>query len=208
MDQTAFFKLSYGLYIISSQLEGKQAGCIVNTVTQVTAEPERMTVAVHKENYTAEVIKKSGVFAVSVLTQQADMDLIGKFGFESSKDTDKFAGLTCQTDENGVKYITGPVAARFACKVIDCMDAGTHYIFLADVVEAKVLSSDEVLTYSYYHQVKKGLTPPKASSYQKAEEVKGWRCTICGYVHKSETLPPDFVCPICKRSAEYFEKIV
>ena len=154
------------------------------------------------------MIQESGVFAAMALTKSADMDLIGKFGFQSSRDVDKFEGIACKTDGNGVKYITGPVAARFACKVIDTMDAGTHLIFLADVQEAEVLSDDEVMTYTYYHEVRKGTTPPKASSFQKEPQVQGWRCKVCGYVYEGETLPPDFVCPICKKGAEFFEKIV
>lgn len=206
MDQKAFFKLSYGLYLISSSHEGKAAGCVVNTFAQVTSSPARVTVAVNKENFTTGVIQKSGRFEAVVLAQSAPMELIGLFGFHTSADTDKFSGFQVKVDENGVPYVCEQVTARFQCRVIGEMDAGTHLVFLAEVEEAEVLSGEEPLTYAYYHQVKKGLTPPKASSYQP-KPVKGFRCKICGYVLEAEELPEGFTCPICGRDATFFEKI-
>lgn len=213
IDLKAFFSLNYGLYIISSKQEAQTAGCVVNTLTQVTAVPEQMTVAVHKQNFTAGVIEQSGFFTAVVLAQAATMDLIGRFGFRSSKDTDKFAGFQTKTDENGIPYLCEQVVARISCKVIDSIDIGTHILFLGKVTAAETLDTAEPLTYSYYHQVKKGTTPPKASSYQATPDAqtfdapKGYRCTICGYIHPADTLPDDFVCPICKRTREVFEKI-
>ena len=209
MDLKAFFKMNYGLYIISSKDGEGAAGCVVNTLTQVTAEPPKVMLAIHKDNRTTQAILNSGVFAATLLTQDAPMELIGRFGFQSSREVDKFQGYEVKEDKNGLPWLTRQMAARFSCRVVDRMDAGTHYLFLAQVEEAETLSQDEPMTYSYYHAVKNGRTPPKASSYQpeEAPKARGWRCKICGYVLDAEELPPDFVCPICKMGAEFFEKL-
>ncbi len=210
MDNKAFFKMNYGLYIVSTKYGEQDAGCVINTATQVTAEPKRLMIAINKENHTTSLIEKSGLFTVVAFTQNADMDLIGKFGFQTSKDVNKFEGFKYETDENGIKYITEKTAARFTCKVFSKIDVGTHYLFVGDVTNAQILSDDEPMTYAYYHKVKKGGTPPKASSFNEEkneENAMGFRCSVCGYVHNSDTLPEDFVCPICKQPASVFKKI-
>ncbi len=210
MDNKAFFKMNYGLYIVSTKYGEQDAGCVINTAIQVTAEPKRLMIAINKENYTTSLIEKSGLFTVVAFTQDADMDLIGKFGFQTSKDVNKFEGFKYETDENGIKYITEKTAARFTCKVFSKLDVGTHYLFVGDVTNAQILSDDEPMTYAYYHKVKKGGTPPKASSFNEEkneENTMGFRCSVCGYIHKSDTLPEDFVCPICKQPASVFKKI-
>ncbi len=207
MDQTAFFKLSYGLYIISANHEGKDAGCVANTLHQVTSSPAKLAVTLNKENYTEQLIEKSGRFTGVVLTQDCDMEVIKTFGFTSSKDTDKFASFTHKRDENGIAYITDHVAARYSLKVEQQVDLGTHVMFIGEVEDAEVLSAEEVMTYAYYHQVKKGGTPKKAPSYQEDNKKSGWRCTICGYIYEGDPLPEDFVCPLCGAPAAVFEKI-
>lgn len=207
MDLQAFFKMSYGLYIVNSAFGGKQNGCIVNTVTQVTAEPPKVAVAVSKNNLTTSLIEQSGVFNAVALTETATMDLIGRFGFRSGKDEDKFAGIAYAADANGVYYPTEAAAAMFSFKVIDKVDLDTHVMFIGETIEAVSLLKEPVMTYAYYHAVKKGTTPPNAPSYKKEEEKKGWRCKICGYIHEEEELPADFICPICKKDASFFEKL-
>ena len=145
MDLTALFKMTYGLYVVSAEADGQKAGCIINTATQVTAEPPRLTVAVHKDNVTT---------------------YIGNFGFSSSADIDKFEKYGCEISAVGSPYSPEHVCAVFACKLIDTVDVGTHFLFVGDVVDAQKLSDEEPLTYSYYHSTLKGKTPPKASSYQ------------------------------------------
>lgn len=207
MDRKAFYKLSSGVYIISSDDGENRVGCVVNTVLQATSSPARLSVAVNKENFTCGVIGRSGLFGAMALAQDADMSVIQQFGFKTSADTDKFAGLEYKLDENGVAYLVNSIAARYSCKVTDSMDAGTHIIFLGEVTEAEVLSASEPLTYAYYQSVKKGVTPPKAPSYSEPEAAKGWRCTVCGYIHESDTLPDDFICPVCGQPRAVFEKI-
>lgn len=218
IDLTAFFKLSYGLYIVSAGVEEKKSGCVVNTVTQVTAVPERLAVTVNKDNYTCELIQQSGFFAATVLTQDAGMDLIGLFGFRSGRDEDKFSQVDEAVDGNGMPYVLNHAAALFSCKVCQTVDLGTHLMFIGDVTEARHLADGEVLTYAYYHAVKKGGTPKNAPSY-KGEETAApkeepasdkktvWRCTICGYLAEMEELPADFICPICKKDASFFVKV-
>ena len=214
MDMTAFFKLTNGLYIVSSSNGEKDAGCIVNTVLQVTAEPPRLSVTVNKQNATADVIRESGYFAATVLTETADMGLIGTFGFRSSREENKFSGFAAQRDENGVPYVTEHMAARFSVKVEQTVDVGTHWMFIGEVTEAEKLLPEHMMSYEYYHSVVKGGTPKNAPSYQAgamppapaAPTGERWRCTVCGYIHEGP-LPEGFACPICKVGADKCEKI-
>lgn len=211
MDHKAFYRLSSGLYLLSSVNEGKSSGCIVNTVLQVTSQPAKLSVTVNKENFTQQTIAKSGVFSAVALNEQADMDLIGEFGFKTSREVDKFAAFPTKKDENGVPYTAQKGAARFSCKVVDSLDVGTHVVFIGEVLEAEVLEGDP-MTYAYYQQVKKGGTPKNAPSY-KAPEAEGgegkggYRCKICGYILESDTIPQDFVCPICGQGRDQLEKL-
>lgn len=207
MDQTAFFKLSYGLYIISTTFEGKDAGCVANTLHQVTSSPAQLAVTLNKDNYTEQLIEKSGRFAAVVLTEYCDMDTIKNFGFCSSRDNDKFEKCVYQRDTHGVPYPKEHMAARYSLKVVQTLDLGTHVMFVGEVEEAEVLSEEEVMTYAYYHQVKNGATPKNAPSYQEKSEKSGWRCTICGYIYEGDPLPEDYVCPLCVAPAALFEKL-
>ena len=182
LDLQAFFKMSYGLYVLSSAFDGKQNGCIVNTVTQVTAEPPKVAVAVSKQNLTTSLIERSGLFNAVALTEEATMDLIGRFGFRSGREEDKFAGIPHGADANGVWYPTETASAMFSCKVIDKLDLDTHVLFVGKSIEAVKLSDAPVMTYDYYHKVKKGETPPNAPSYKEPAEKHGWRCKVCGYI--------------------------
>lgn len=209
MDKKAFYKLSYGLYVVGSRIEETRAGCVVNTLAQVTASPSRMSVTVNKDNYTEQIIERSGLFTAVALTQDADMDIIGAFGFQTSRDTDKFTRFQTKEDENGIPYLVQNAAARYSCRVRDKIDVGTHVLFIGDVLEAEVLSQNEVLTYAYYQQVKKGGTPKNAPSYQGADETaekRGYRCSVCGYILESDTIPEGFRCPICGQGPDMLRK--
>ena len=166
MDLTAFFTMTSGLYVISAEADGQKAGCVINTAVQVTATPPRISVAVNKENVTAGVIAKAGAFTVTAIDQTADMPYIGNFGFRTSADFDMFEKYGCETSAVGSPYSPQHACALFACNLVETVDVGTHFLFIGDVVDAERLSSEEPLTYGYYHAVLKGKTPPKASSYQ------------------------------------------
>ncbi len=206
MNLESFFKLTYGLYIVSSAFEENRSGCVVNTLSQVTAEPIQLTVAIHKDNFTAQLIQKSQRFNGVALTQGVPMEQIRRFGFQSGRDVDKFAGIPLAFDAAGIPYPTQSVAAMFSCKVVDQLDLGSHLLFVGLAEQGELLSNEPVLTYTDYHMVKKEQTPPKASSYQ-APKKQGWRCKICGYVYEGDTLPEGFICPVCKKDASFFEKL-
>lgn len=206
MDTKAFFKLSYGLYLVSSTYQGKDSGCIINTMMQVTANPAKVTITLSKENYTTSLIDKSKVFNGAVLLDAIDMDIIRRFGFQSGKDVDKFKDIECAKDRYGIKQIKDGIAADFSCKVIDQKDVGTHIMFIAEVMDATVYNEEPVLLYANYHKKKNGVTPPKAPSYQEVTK-KGYRCKVCGYVLEADVLPEDYICPVCKQPASVFEKV-
>lgn len=212
IDKKAFHHMNYGLYIISSHSQEHFAGCVVNTCNQVTSEPARMSVTIHKENDTAKTIMESQTFGVMVLTEEVSMDTIGMFGFRSGKEIDKYQAFETKKDSLGNKYFTSGVNARFTCHVINMVDVGTHMMFIGEVSESEVLGDAPTMTYQYYQSVKKGTTPKNAPSFQEVEKkvstgtVK-WKCKICGYVYEGEELPEDYRCPICGQPASAFEKI-
>lgn len=202
IDQNAMFKLSYGLFVLSARDGARDNGCIINTVMQVTDTPKRIAIAVNKANLTHDMIAKTGEFTLSVLSENAAMDTFKRFGFQSGRDADKFAGLEgVQRAANGINYITGESNALISGKVISTQDLGTHTLFVADVTEARVLDDAPSATYAYYFEHIKPKPQPAIS------EQKGWVCKICGYVYEGEELPADFICPLCKHGVEDFEKI-
>ena len=166
MDKSAFFKLTYGLYIITTQYNEHFAGCVVNTVVQATAEENpKLLVTVNKENDTNKTMEKSKKVNISVLSQDADMLLIGKFGFRSSKDFNKLEGTENILGNNGIPIVTQAVSSYIEAEIIGEVDCKTHTVFILEAKEAKILNDKQVLTYDYYHNVIKGKTPPKASSF-------------------------------------------
>lgn len=207
MDNKAFFKLSYGLYVVSSNCNGKDSACIANTFVQVTAEPAQVCITLNKNNFTTKLIEASGVYNVGVLLDEVDMDVIRRFGFQSGKDLDKFHGIEYFIDEQNVKQISKAIAASFSVKVNSTLDVGAHIMFVGKVVDCQVLDDREVLTYANYHDKKNGTTPKNASSYQADEKKHGWKCTVCGFVLEQDELPDDYICPVCKQPASVFVKI-
>ena len=201
IDASALFTVSYGLYVLTARDGGRDGGCIVNTVCQLTDQPKRISVCVCKQNLTCEMIQKSGLFNVSVLTQSVPFSEFQHFGFQSGRDVDKFAGRDDPRSENGLRYLRENCNALLSGKVTETVDCGTHTLFIADVTEAHVLSAEPSVTYAYYFAHIKPKPQPAA------EKKKGFVCKICGYVYEGETLPPDFICPLCKHGAEDFEPL-
>lgn len=169
-DERSMYSISYGLYIVSSLADGKANGQIANTVIQVSAEPARIAVAINKNNYTHEFISKSGVYVVSVLDEDAPMTLIGRFGFKTGRDLDKFEGINTMTLDTGCPIVTDSTISVFSSKVFATADAGTHTLFLADVTSGKVLSDKKPLTYEKYHE-NKGRAPKNAPTYRPVEKA-------------------------------------
>lgn len=206
MDKNAFFKISYGLFLLTSCENGKDNGCIVNTVMQLTDTPRRITVTVNKENLTHDMLLRTGVFTVSVLTDDAPFSLFTHFGFRSGKNCDKFDGsFKTNREENGVLSLAVYTNAVFLARVIDTVDVGTHTLFVADLTDAKALSDVPSLTYAgYFDHVKPA--PEKKQDTENSKK-RGYVCKICGYVYEGDTLPADFICPICKHGAEDFQPL-
>lgn len=165
MNLKALYKLSYGLYVVTSVKDGKLNGQIANTVFQTTSEPPTIAVSINKTNLTHEFIKESQVFAVSILAQDTPLSFIGHFGFKSGRDIDKLANINYKTGETGAPIITDHSLAWLEARVTEEVDVGTHTIFIGELVGAEVTRDGEPMTYAYYHLVKRGTTPKTAPSY-------------------------------------------
>ena len=198
-DLTALFKLGYGLYVVTSNDGEKDNGLIVNTVTQLTDNPNRVAVNINKENYSHHIIKKTGVMNVNVLSVDAPFALFENFGFQSGRQADKFAHWKTYRADNGLPFLAQYINAFLSLKVEQYVDLGTHGMFICTVTEARVISDKPTMTYAYYQENVK----PKPQT----EGKKGFVCKICGYIYEGDTLPDDFVCPLCKHGAADFEPI-
>ena len=198
-DLTALFKLGYGLYVVTSNDGEKDNGLIVNTVTQLTDNPNRVAVNINKENYSHHIIKKTGVMNVNVLSVDAPFALFENFGFQSGRQADKFAHWKTYRADNGLPFLSQYINAFLSLQVEQYVDLGTHGMFICTVTEARVISDKPTMTYAYYQENVK----PKPQT----EGKKGFVCKICGYIYEGDTLPDDFVCPLCKHGAADFEPI-
>ncbi len=207
IDKTVFHNLSYGVYVASTLDGMRPTGCVVNSVMQITSSPATFAVSVNHDNYTNSCIEKTGVFAISILTEQSNPDLIGVFGFQSGKEIDKFEKVDSFVSEG--MPIVADACGYIVCKVIDKMETNTHTVFLGEAIASASLKKEEPMTYSYYHKVIKGKSPKNAPTYVEEVQANGkWVCSICGYEYKGEIpfegLPEDFVCPLCKQPKSKF----
>ena len=198
-DLTALFRIGYGLYVVTSNDGKKDNGLIVNTVTQVSDNPNRVAVNINKANYSHHVIKQTGVLNVNCLSVEAPFSVFQNFGFQSGRVADKFAGWAEVRSDNGLRILPKYINACFSLKVEQYVDLGTHGMFICSVTEARVMSDKDTMTYTYYQTNVK----PKP----KTEGKKGFVCKVCGYIYEGDVLPDDFVCPLCKHGAIDFEPI-
>ena len=204
MDTSALFNIGYGLYVLTTRHNDIDNGCIVNTVTQVTSNPLQIAVTVNKGNYTHELIMNSCVFNVSILTTETPMFVFEHFGFQSGRTVNKFAN--CEAEHravNGVLYIPKYTNAFLACKVNNSIDFETHTMFIADVLDAQVLSDTLSVTYDYYQNHIK----PKPQTPKPSNGKRRWECKVCGYIYEGDFLPDDIECPLCKHGKEEFVEI-
>lgn len=203
MDKKALYQLTYGVFLLSTKAGEKVNGCITNTCIQVANSPTRVAISVLNTNYTCDLIKESGIFALSLLDNTCTFQTIKHFGFQSGRDVDKFDGLTLPTDVNGVPYLAWQTTAVISCKVLESTDLGSHTLFIAEVVDAKLLNDNAPLTYADYQANVK----PKPQEVKKEKKIVGWRCKICNYVYEGSELPADFTCPLCGHDRDDFEPI-
>lgn len=216
MDQTAFFDLTYGLFVLGTLDGARPTGCTVNTVMQVANDPATLAVSVNHQNFTNECMKKTGRVTVSVLAQEAPMDVIGTFGFHSGRETDKFAQVAYTAAPSGLPWLSEHVCAWFDCKVKTSIELSTHTLFVLEVEAARRCEPAQTpMTYAYYHQVKKGTVPKTAPHFVeepvKKEEGGRYVCSICKYEYDGsqgpfEDLPDDWKCPICGAPKSAFER--
>ncbi|MHB8985394.1 MAG: rubredoxin [Eubacteriales bacterium] len=226
MNPKALYKISYGLYIVTSKKGDRLNGQVANTVFQISGDPATVAVSINKQNLTGEFIRESGVFIVSVLAQETPLSLIGHFGFKSGREVDKFSGMEYKLGDNGAPYLTGHTLSYFEAKVVQAVDAATHTIFIGEITGAEVLKEGAPMTYAYYQQVKRGSTPKTAPTFvlkqeEKEAKMDKYVCSVCGYVYDPavgdpekgvppgapfEKLPGDWVCPVCGAGKDSFEK--
>ena len=211
MDQTALFTIPYGVYILTTEYEGKKNGCVINTLGQVTDEPIRVSFTVLKDNLTHELVCKSNKCSLSILSKKASLDIIKKFGYISGRETDKFKDMEYSLDELNNPVIEKECVATICCKVTDKIDLDTHTLFICDVVDAKKLNNEKSMTYSDYRDIKsgKGLKEEDVEDTQR-EEKPIYECKVCHYIYDGdipfEDLPDDYICPICKKPKSVFIK--
>ncbi len=209
MDNKILRDLNYGVYVIGSKDGVKNVGCIANSVMQITSQPATIAISINHENYTNNCIKESQLFSISVLNVESNREIIGTFGFSSSRDVAKFSAfeyeevdnLPVLKDTNG--YIT--------CEVIGTLETNTHTIFLGKIISCAKIMEKEPMSYKYYHEVLKGKSPSKAPTYlpeiEKEIKENRWQCSVCGYIYEGSELPLNFTCPICKQPRKVFVKI-
>ena len=198
-DLTALFRIGYGLYVVTSNDGKKDNGLIVNTVIQLTDTPNRVAVNINKANYSHHVIKQTGMLNVNCLSTEAPFSVFQQFGFQTGRSVDKFAGQTVHRSDNGLVFLDKYINAFMSLKVEDYVDLGTHGMFICSVTEARVMSNQDTMTYTYYQNNVK----PKPET----EGKKGFVCKVCGYIYEGDELPADFICPLCKHGAADFEPI-
>jgi len=227
MDVKTFYKISYGLYIVCSKIDTRYNGQIVNTVFQVTSEPPTIAVSINNKNLTYEYINNSKVFTVSILSKNTDMKLIGNFGFKSGREINKFNNVNYKIGVTGVPIIIDDVIGYIEAELINSLNLGSHTVFIGKVISAEILKEDEPMTYAYYHNIKKGISPENAPTYIKKEvketttKSERYVCSVCGYIYDPELgdpdsgikpgtpfelLPETWVCPVCGVGKDKFVK--
>ena len=218
MDMNFFRDMTYGMFVISTKDGSRDVGCVVNTISQITSQSMIMAVSVNKENFTNQAIKKHKKFAVSVLSQDTNPEVIGKFGFFSSKDVDKFEPFE-KFYEDGIAVLNENICGFMICELVQVVSVDTHDIFLAKVVDCKKVGDVVPMTYAYYHAEVKGKAPKTAPTYveeesEKSSSGKKYKCLICGHIYDEakegvafDDLPADWKCPICGVGKECFELV-
>ena len=237
VDCDTLLKLSYGMCIISAKKGNEINGCIINTVFQVTPEPPVIAVSLSKQNLTSDFISSSRCFAVSILSVDAPLDFISKFGFRTGKIFNKFEGINYKTVQTGAPIITDYSVAFIEAEVINSIDVISHTLFIAKVVNCETLDNLKCpMTYEYYRDVKCGRTPRTAATYHQEKEIgekgiiktegknnmKKYKCILCGYIYDPkvgdpsngvaagtafEDIPDDWTCPDCGAPKDQFEPL-
>lgn len=213
MDPTVLYKLSYGLYVVGAFKDGRAVGCVINTCFQITSEGPRVAVSLNKNNFTLDAIRERRRFSISILAEDSDPTVIGRFGFMSSRDVDKYDTFGFDVID-GVPCVKGKFCGRLIAEAEQIVDCGTHELIIAKVIDT-VPGDGVPMTYAYYHNVIKGKEPVNAPTYRpenvepEAKAKRRFECDVCLYVAETDgsDLPDDYICPICGMDRSHFHEI-
>lgn len=219
MDKEIFKSISYGMYFVSSKINEKLSGCVINTFCQINSKGPLISISLNKDNYTNKVIKENNKFSISVISNTTKKEVIAKFGYQSSKDINKFNDINYEIIDN-LPVVLENVCGYFICEVVNIIDCNTHDIFIAKVTSSKKTNDNVPMTYKYYHENLKGTSPKNAPTYiedkyvTNVNESNKYRCTLCGFIYdeakekvKFNDLPNDWKCPLCGATKDMFERI-
>ena len=213
IDNNVFRDINYGMYLVSTKNNDLLSGCIINTMIQLTSDNPLIAISLNKNNITNAEIKKSKKFAVSVLSEITNQEVIKTFGYKTSKETNKFENINYE-EINDLPVVLEDISSYIICNLENIVDCETHDLFIGRVETTTKVSNNQPMTYKYYHENRKGTSPKNAPTYIEDKKEDAYRCTICGYIYdnakeeiKFEDLPVDWKCPICGVGKEMFEKI-
>ena len=206
MDRKAYKKLNYTLALASTAAEGKNYGCIINSLHQVTSStPAKFSVSMNNDSATCTALKKSGVLSATLLGEDCEDKIVNEFGYKSGRAIDKFASFPFETDAQGCPYLKEGMISRLSFKVVESVAVGSHTLFILEMTDAEVLADGEALTVRDFETRGKDV-PPTAPVFHQLDANAGWKCTVCGYVRLAEDIPDDFICPICRAPRSKFVK--
>ena len=213
IDNNVFRDVSYGMYLVTTKNEDFSSGCIINTLIQITSQNPLIAISLNKNNATHDEIVKSKRFAVSVLSEETNQEVIKTFGYFSSKEINKFEKVKYE-EKNNLPVVLEDISSYLICNVVNIIDCETHDLFIGRVEVTEKVSDKIPMTYKYYHENRKGTSPKNAPTFIEEKKKDAYRCTICGYIYDNEKeeipfeeLPDDWVCPRCGVGKELFEKI-
>lgn len=206
MDTTAYKKLNYSLGLVSTAADGKNFGCIVNSLHQVTSSrPAKFSLSLNSDSATSAAIKKSGVLSVTLLGKDAPEAVVNEFGYKSGRAVDKFAAFPFETDAQGCPWLRDGMVSRLSFKVVEQVAVGSHTLFICEITEAETLADGDCLTIKEFEARGKDV-PPAAPVFHELDANAGWKCTVCGYVRLDDEIPDDYICPICRAARDKFVK--
>ena len=214
LNKAVLWDLSYGVYIVSSMDENRPVGCVANCAVQLTQ--NLIAVSLNHQNYTNTVIKKNKDFALSILSNNSDSNIISVFGFSSGRDKNKFDEISYKVIDN--LPIIDDAKGYITLHTVQEVELDTHTLFIAEIPGGDVFNDDIPMTYKYYHDVIKGRAPQNAPTYIDPESIKQlgddkkdikYRCSICGYIYEGDITKEDenFVCPVCKQPKSVFIEV-
>lgn len=206
MNNAAYKKLNYSLALASTASDGKNYGCMANSLHQVTSStPQKFSLSLSNDSATCGAMKQSAHVSLTLLGKDCDEAVINEFGYKSGRAIDKFAAFPFETDAQGCPFIKSGMVSRLSFHVIEQVSVGSHTLFILELLDAEVFSDGDCLTIKEFEGRGKDV-PPAAPIFHELDAHAGWKCTVCGYIHLSDDIPDDFICPICRAGRDKFVK--